>query len=217
MGSAVAGARAGRAEGVQRLGPQPWSVERGGGDIVLFGGEGAESLGAPAAPGAFLHAPRCQSCALEGSTLTPAPRELCCRWALGCLGHTVVGLGQGHIARRAVAAVGALRVLAGAAPAQGLRGTHLLALVDVCKEEKDGCELVAQRAISDRRHHLLVPLPVPLPVPQPPLPSCPMHPLAPPGCPPRPHQPPTLLGTSAEPPLCPTVTPPAFGIIQQRR
>lgn len=107
---------------------------------MRFRGEGAKSLEAPAVSGgpfSVLPAPGCQSRAPEGSTLSPAPLELRCRWALGCLGHTVVGLGQGHIARQAAAAVGALRVLAGAAPAQGLRATHLLTLIDVCKEEKD--------------------------------------------------------------------------------
>lgn len=37
--------------GVQRLGAQPWPVQRGGGEVVRFGGEEAKSLEAPAAPG----------------------------------------------------------------------------------------------------------------------------------------------------------------------
>lgn len=112
---------------------------------MRFGGEGAKSLKAPAPPRGLLCAPRSwvpEPCGWRGASLTLALIELCCRWALGCLGYTLVGLGQGHIARQAAAVVGALCVLTGATLAQGLGAAHLLTLVDVCKK-KDRGELTA--------------------------------------------------------------------------
>lgn len=214
VGSAVAGAGAGRVEG----GCGGWEVA---GKLCASEEKERRASKHPQSWGVGMVLSVCSqllgaSHALEGSTLsplTPAPLELRCRWALGCLGHAVVGLGQGHVAWQAVAAVGALRVLTGAALAQGLRATHLLAFVDVCKEEKDWGELVAQRAVPDHSQHLLVPLP-----PSQPSPTgapCPLP--APPGCPLRPHQPPTPLSTSTETPQSPGVTSPAFGIPQHRR
>lgn len=64
----------------------------------------------------MLPGPGCQIHALGVSTFTPAPLKLHCHCALGCLGHTVVRLNQGHIAWQAVAAVGALCVLTGTTP-----------------------------------------------------------------------------------------------------
>lgn len=87
--------------GVQRLGAQPWQSQlgKGGGGVVRFGGEGTKGLEAATAPGTLVHTTRSRrSVSPEGSNPTAAPLELCCCWALGCLGHTVVGLGQCHIA-----------------------------------------------------------------------------------------------------------------------
>lgn len=153
-GSAVAEAGAGGEEGGTEAGSSALggrSQEEGGEGVVRFGGEGAKgseaAFSAPPGPRAALPA---------GSIPTAAPLELRCRRALGCVGHAVVGLGQGHVAGRAAAAVGALRVLAGAALAQGRGAAHLVALVDVCKEEKGG---VRQR--HDMTQRLLMPLPAP--------------------------------------------------------
>lgn len=146
VGSAAAGAGADRVEGGAEAGSSALACRaRWRGSCALQRGRSKEprSTRSPGGPFSVLPGPGCQSRMPEGSTLTPAPLELRCCWALGCLGHAVVGLGQGHVAWQAVAAVGALRVLAGAAPAQGLRAAHLLALVDVCKE-KDRGEPVAE-------------------------------------------------------------------------
>lgn len=98
--SAAAGA--GRVEGGAEAGSSALAcTERWWGSCALRRGRSEEprSTRSPGGPFSMLPGPGCQSHALDGGTLTAAPLELRCCWALGCLGHAVVGLGEGHIAR----------------------------------------------------------------------------------------------------------------------